>query len=378
MKKKTYIAMIFFVLMMLLSACGLNSGNISDKKDKDSEELVYEYSMKLKYATQFSVDYYRDGYKLITIANGDKFIIVPEGKEVPDTDAKMTVIHQKPENIYMVSSSQMDLVRAINGLADIKMTGTKESDWYIDEIRDLMQKGDILYAGKYSAPDYELILSADCDMAVENTMIYHTPEVKEKLEELGIPVIVEYSSMEPHPLGRLEWVKLYGALLDQESEAEEFFENETGSLDGIINQEATDKTVAYFYINSRGAVNVRKSGDYIAKMIELAGGRYLFEHLTDENALSTMNIQMEEFIESAMEADFLVYNSTIDGKIQSVEELLLKCPELADSKAVKEGNVWCTEKNMFQETTGISQMILEFHCMMTGEKCDYKYMYQLK
>ena len=69
-----------------------------------------------------------------------------------------------------------------------------------------MEEGDILYAGKYSAPDYELILDEGCNLAIENTMIYHNPEVKEKLEELGIPVLVERSSYESHPLGRLESV----------------------------------------------------------------------------------------------------------------------------------------------------------------------------
>ena len=33
--------------------------------------------------------------------------------------------------------------------------------------------------------------------------------------------------------------------------------------------------VAFFSINSNGAVNVRKSGDYIAKSIALAGGQYV-------------------------------------------------------------------------------------------------------
>ena len=59
-----------------------------------------------------------------------------------------------------------------------------------------MEKGDILYAGKYSKPDYELILANGCKLAIESTMINHTPDVKEKLEELGIPVLVEQSSYE--------------------------------------------------------------------------------------------------------------------------------------------------------------------------------------
>ena len=47
-------------------------------------------------------------------------------------------------------------------------------------------------------------------------MIYHKPEVQEKLEQFGIPVLVEHSSYESHPLGRTEWLKLYGVLLGKE------------------------------------------------------------------------------------------------------------------------------------------------------------------
>ena len=75
-----------------------------------------------------------------------------------------------------------------------------------------MEQGDIIYAGKYNAPDYELILSGGCDFVIENMMIMHTPEVKEKLENFGIPVMVDRASYEEHPLGRCEWVKLYGVL----------------------------------------------------------------------------------------------------------------------------------------------------------------------
>ena len=58
-------------------------------------------------------------------------------------------------------------------------------------------------------------------------MILHNPEVKEQLEACGIPVIVEHSSYETDPLGRLEWVKFYGALFDAEDAAEQLFETET-------------------------------------------------------------------------------------------------------------------------------------------------------
>ena len=40
------------------------------------------------------------------------------------------------------------------------------------------------------------------------------------IRDRGIPVLVETSSYETQPLGRMEWIKLYAALLDKEDEAE--------------------------------------------------------------------------------------------------------------------------------------------------------------
>ena len=83
--------------------------------------------------------------------------------------------------------------------------------------------------------------------------------------------------------------------------------------------------MAFFYINSMGSANVRKSNDYVSKMIELAGGKYIFNDLgTDEEGLSTMNMGMEDFYAGARDADYIIYNSTIDGELKSLDELLKK------------------------------------------------------
>ena len=52
--------------------------------DENSAEFVYESSMELKYAENFSVDYYTGGYKLLTVMDGTKLLVVPEGKAVPE------------------------------------------------------------------------------------------------------------------------------------------------------------------------------------------------------------------------------------------------------------------------------------------------------
>ena len=99
-------------------------------------------------------------------------------------------------------------------------------------------------------------------------MILHTPKVQEMIEELGIPVFVDYSSYEAHPLGRTEWIKLYGAMLNKEDLAESFFEDQAKVIEELKDFKNTEKTVAYFYMNSDGSVVVRKSDVCILQVCE--------------------------------------------------------------------------------------------------------------
>jgi iron complex transport system substrate-binding protein len=276
----------------------------------------------------------------------------------------------------------MCLFDDLGALDNIRLSGTKAEDWYIPNAKAKMQAGEILYAGKYRAPDYELILTNNCSLAIESTMINHNPEVKEKLEALGIPVLVEQSSYETHPLGRTEWMKLYGVLTGKEIAAEQCFSEQVAYVNEVANLANTGQTVAYFYINSAGDAVTRKAGDYVAKMIELAGGKYIFENLGDsDNATSTVNLEMEAFYAAAKEADFIIYNSTIGGEVTSMDELLRKNSLLREFKAVKNGNVWCTDENLFQETTQLGLMISDMHRMLTESDTNLttlNFMYKLQ
>ena len=325
--------------------------------------------MELDYATQFTVDEYADGSRLVTIGGTDQYLVVPEGVSAPaGLPEDVTVLQQPLDQIYLVATSAMDLFRSLDGLGSIRLAGTDADGWYIPEARQALEDGTILYAGKYNAPDYELILSKGCDLAVESTMINHNPEVKEQLERLGVPVLVERSSYEANPLGRMEWIKLYGVLLGKEEEAEAAFDQAAAAAEALADGQSTGKSVAFFYINSMGTVNVRKTGDYVAEMIRMAGGSYLPDQPAEnDNALSTMNMDMESFYQAAREADVLIYNSTIGGELQTLDQLLDKSPLLADFKAVQTGNVWCTGKNMFQESMALGDMIGEIHRVLTEE-----------
>ena len=369
-----------------LCGCGTSSDTKKDtvgvtKEATPSMDALGETTghLQLAYAKNFSVDYYDGGYKLLTIKDGTQILTVPKGKEAPDNlDESIIVLQQPVNNIYLVSSAVMDMFRELNAFDTIGFSAQKAENWYVDGAKDAMENGDILYAGKYSSPDYELLVSKKCSLAIENSMILHSPDVKEMLEDFDIPVIIEYSSYETDPLGRVEWIKFFGALTGMEEEAEKAFEKQTEIVKHVTATKKTDKTVAFFYITSNGLVQVRQSNDYIPKMIELAGGRYIFENLGDDSKRSTMNMQVEEFYNKAKDADYLIYNSTIDGGVKSVDELIEKCSVLSDFKAVKSGDVWCTEKDVYQQSMSIGFLIEDIHNMLQGaDDKEMNYLYRL-
>lgn len=387
-RRKTKIAIGLFLIGLLgLLGCGSPSSDCMDSDENITETadvsgLVYESSMELQYAEEFSVDYYQGGYALLTVADDRRYLIVPEDQKIPKGIAEnITILQQPLEQVYLVATAAMDMFCTLDELDSIRFSGQKTDGWTIEEVRQKMEHGDILYAGKYSEPDYELILAEGSSLAIENNMISHTPEVIEKLENLDIPVFIDFSSYESHPLGRVEWIKVYGLLLGKEAEAQAVFAEQCEMVNRVTQDASSEKTVAFFFITSNGMVNVRCSNDYVPKMIELAGGRYIFNDLGEDSARSSVTMQMEEFYAVAKDADYLIYNSTIDGELESVDELLQKEELLADFRAVQTGNVWCTTKDLYQQSMSIGGMIEDIHNMLSGTpetENDMKYLYLLK
>ncbi len=343
------------VLLTILITALLFTG-CSPSRDMATGGTLPSDKMELEYATGFSVDYNDNGDSIITIGD-DRYLLTDRD----ENDFSGVVIKKPVENIYLASSSVMDLFIKADALSSVKQTSTKESDWTIPEVAEAMDEGRLSYVGKYSAPDYEALLDEDCGLAIENTMIYHAPKTKEQLEALGIPVLVENSSYEKHVLGRIEWVKLYGLLTGHEKEAEAFFEDAKKRLDAVGQAKPTGKRVAFFYVTSSGYISTRKPGDYITELIELAGGEYAIssDMVTEDNRLSSMNMDVESFVAAARDADIIIYNSTVGGTPESLSKLIADNPFLADFKAVQSGEVWCTGANMFQMTGSLPRVAEE-------------------
>lgn len=381
------------LLLVLVLLSGLLTGcsdmqetallNLSpEERSVVSSSLHYRSSLAFDYAERVAIDRYEEGDALITVGDDRQYLLVPEGNNAPkDLKEGVSVLQQPLQRGYLAGTASMDYFVACNALKTLSFSSLKESAWKVTEAAEAMREGDIRYAGKYSTPDYELLTTGKCGFAVENTMLYHSPAVLEELESLGIPVFIDLSSREASPEARMEWVKVYGLLTGHWKEAVKAFsvqEKEFQKLKQTPKPAAAPK-VAFFSVHTNGTVSVRLGTDYIPAMIEMAGGEYLFSDLKGEEGSyrSTMNISMEEFYRRAKDADYLIFNSTIEGERTSVDQLLKDAPVLKDCKAVEVGNVFCTTEDLYQHTMAQGDFVRDLHEMLTGGT-EFKYIFNLE
>lgn len=323
----------------------------------------------LSRATQFSLDAYEGGYRLATLASGDRLLIAPEGAEAPSGLPGDVAVAQRPlENVYLASTGMICLVDAIGALDAIGVSSVRPEDSPTQAFAERLESGEISYGGIYRAPDYELISAAGCPLAIENTNIDHVPEVRAKLEELGVTVLMEQSSREEDMLGRLEWVRLMGALFDREDEAAEVFDDVAARVEEASAEGPLGRTVAFFYLNEDGAAVTRRDGDYFAQMIEAAGGEYVSfaEEGATDSSPTTVTVEMERFYEGARGADVIIYNGTIDDGVDTLEALVEKNALLADFAAVRSGDVWTCDANLYQQITSMADIISDLRAALSG------------
>lgn len=334
-------------------------------------KLVSEGMMDLQFAELFSVELYKGGYRMITAGSDGsggpfQFLVVPEGMSVPADLEESTKVLQMPlENVYSASTSLISLSNAIGALDKIKLCATEYDSWQVEDVIAQMDAGKLAYSGNYKEPDYELMTANSIQFHIDTTMVDSYPEVLEKFSELGIPSMVENSSLESHPMGRVEWVKLMGVLFGLEAEAEAYFADQVEKFNAACTEESLGKTVAIGYITSSGKCYARNGGDYIAQLVEMAGGDYI---CSDMEPAKTGNSSMtfEEWYDKFVNADYFFYYN-LGVKFYSVQDMLDYNPLFADFKAVQNGNVWVTCDGFSQKSADITGVITDMNTVLTSE-----------
>ena len=120
---------------LALAGCGQ-----AETAPANTASLVFDHSYPLDYAAQFSADCYEGGYVLVNIPDSGRFLVIPEdAAEVDDLPADVVPLRQPLDNIYLVSTSVMDLFVHLDALDCIALSGTKAEGWYVEEAKQAMQ-----------------------------------------------------------------------------------------------------------------------------------------------------------------------------------------------------------------------------------------------
>lgn len=387
-----------------LADLSASSGEVIDLEETDADILKfiseklgigYVSTDEMQYATGFKICRLEDGVNLISVRDGRYYLCIPEGASISglpdfgegivslspigDSDIQLIAIEQPLDSIYLAASAVMCQFDAIGAVDLLTLSGIERDGWYVDSAIDAMDSGTFQYGGKYSAPDYEMMVEKDVDLAVESTMILHSPKVIEKLEKLKIPTFIDWSSYEDSILGRLEWIKVYGVLTGREDEAGKAFLQQEDMMEKVDPHSLDGKTVAVFSVNTRHQITTKKGNDYLVKMIEAAGGTYLLpEGLYDEDRQSQVTISVEAFYDYAKDADILIYNGVIEEPPRTLDELKAMDVTFADYGAVKSGKVYVTTGSMYQLASRSGTIAESIYEVLSGKKEETEYIYKLK
>ena len=334
MKRQHYaIFILLSALLFIISACG------QSRNHKDSEYNQTAYSPK--YAERFVISTCADDSGSVLIESIDpwqgadsvtkRLLVLDENSQVPD-GFDGPVLKGKARRIVAMSSSHVAMLDAL-GAADC-IVGVSGLD-FISSPSIQKRRQDIADIGFEGNIDYERLIALEPDLVT----LYATNSrsaMEPKLRELGIPYIYICEYLENDPLGRAEWIKVIGHISGKVSEADSIISKTAENyirLKNMIADKSTDRPEVMLNTPYRDSWFMPSLNNYIVRIIEDAGGRYVYRANTSN---SSVPIDIED-------AYLLTDNATFwlnTGQYKTISELTAAMPRFGDVGPVVNGQVY--------------------------------------
>jgi len=169
-----------------------------------------------------------------------KYLIVPDGVEIPVGLDKETIVIQQPtDKTYVASDVILDKLEQLGALNQVKAVASEEKDCTNEIIKNALKDKSVDSIGKYDEPDYKKLIKDECNLTVMDTEILPQEdsetqetlenqlntmkEILSKYDTLNIPVFIDRSIDEEDELAQAEWLKVYGAIFGCEDKAEAIY-----------------------------------------------------------------------------------------------------------------------------------------------------------
>ncbi len=295
-----------FAFSLVLFLC------ISCKKVKqNTSELTVMYlaPQNIEYAKGFSVKHHTT-HKEIKVTspwpNAKKeltYILHPKGTDKPFSDPNTIFIEVPIDRVVVTSTTDIPMLEYLN--LEERLVGFPHTDYISSEkTRTLVDNGTIKELGKEYNLNTEVVLELNPELIIGFSATGNT-KAYDLIQKTGIPVVINGSWMEEHPLGRAEWIKFVAAFFGKETAAEEIFQtikkeyNEATTLARSTTKSPTVLSGNMF----KDVWHVPGGNSFVAKFLKDAHTDYLWE---DTKKTGSIPLSFESVLEKGQNADLWI------------------------------------------------------------------------
>ena len=297
-----------------------------------------ENSEQITYAKGFCLAKQND-YTLLKILNPStgqikqQIALVPEGVANPEGFSFDDVIKVPIKSIVTTSTTHipplelLDRATALSGFPNLDYISSSLTRARIDA-------GLVQELGQNEALNIEVLVSLKPDVLMTFS-IDETQKGLEKVKQAGIPLIYNGDWTEQHPLGKAEWIKVFGALFGIEVKADSIFqsiEKEYLDLKSLAKQSSGQPTVISGALY-KDIWYAPKGDSWAAKFIEDANGLYLWK---DTSGTGSLQWNIEEILQFTQKAQLWIG----PGQFTSYDQMAQSSPTYTQFKPFRDKKVY--------------------------------------
>jgi iron complex transport system substrate-binding protein len=300
------------------------------------------------YAERLSIEERSYGHSVLigkSKEGGEKlrYRLVEKGKKVGKKEDEATRIEVPVERIACLSSTHVGMLLALDG-SDRIVAFSEKKYLYDRVIRERMEKGRIEAVGMQRSLDKERLVALDPDILLHDGMGTEMSSTGRTLRNSGIPEMALSAWREEHPIGRAEWLRLFGILIGKKEKADSIFQERAQAYDSIASMASERKERPKVLTNAphKGTWHVPGGKSYKGQAIEDAGGRNPWKK---EKRTGGIPKSLEEVIAKAEDADIWIE----PGRAKSLQGLASRDGRLKGFEALEEGEVYNNDRRNTEE-----------------------------
>lgn len=332
--KHLFPKLIFIFSFFVLTGC---------KKNETTETVKTETAKNsIEYASGLSIVKY-DDYSVVTVSNpwpnsnkDFKYILKEKDAKVPDSLQTFTTIQVPLESIVVTSTTNIPFLEMLE--VENKLVGFPHTDYISSEkTRALIDKGSVKNVGQNEKLNIEQLIELSPNLIVTFGVDNNNPTL-DNLKKSGLNVLIQGDWMEQSPLGKAEWIKLYGALFGKEDKAKELFDKIVESYDQakkLAAEKTAGSTVLYGSMYE-DVWYVAKGNSWVAEFMKDAHANYLW---ADLKGTGSEGLSFEKVLDKAKTANVWIAS----GSFKSLDELQKANPHYGEFDAFKNKNVYSFE-----------------------------------